>query len=366
MVQVEHIKITKLESNVGQLPDVPPNPRYIKNDRFEALCRSIEQAPEMLDLRELIVYPYRKKYVVICGNMRLKACRKLGFENMPCKILPKDTTAAKLREYAAKDNNAFGDNDWDIFANEWDMDELEEWGMVLPTEWGAEDDLEKEDPEEDQPEEEEEDGEEIEDVSFAQQMMGDVLFESDNIFDIPNLLLDMQAGHLELPLSTWGANSRLRKDVTTYHFYVDDYRFEHLFKDPTNLLASGCKAIVEPNCSLHDQTPIAYGLCQIYKKRWLARYMQECGVKVYVDLNVSHKFIEYNKMGVPKGYNAFMTRGLIGWMESLKSDLKVAQEISGLEKPNLIVYGGGEEVKAFCMEHGLLYLTDFINAKKLD
>lgn len=155
------------------------------------------------------------------------------------------------------------------------------------------------------------------------------------------------------------------KEVTTHHFYVDDYRFERLWKDPSALLASGCKAIVEPNCSLHDQTPIAWGLQLIYKKRWLARYLQECGIKVYADINVSHKFIEYNKMGIPKGYNAFFTRGLTGWMESLKLDLQVAREISGLEQPNLVVYGGGKDIQQFCRENGLLYLTDFINAKQL-
>lgn len=97
----------------------------------------------------------------------------------------------------------------------------------------------------------------------------------------------------------------------------------------------------------------------------LSRYLQECGIKVYADLNVSHKFIEYNKMGIPKGYNAFFTRGTDGRMESLKSDLKVAQEISGLERPNLIVYGGGKAIQEFCMQNSLLYMTDFINAKKL-
>ena len=92
--------------------------------------------------------------------------------------------------------------------------------------------------------------------------------------------------------------------------------------------------------------------------------MQECGLNVYVDLNVSHKFIEYNKLGIPNGYNAFFTRGLTDWIESLKSDLDVARQISGLEKPNLIVYGGGEDIKDFCRKHSLLYITDFINAKK--
>lgn len=85
---------------------------------------------------------------------------------------------------------------------------------------------------------------------------------------------------------------------------------------------------------------------------------------MYADLNVAQKFAEYNKMGIPKGYNAFFTRGLDGWMESLKSDLEVAREISGLQTPNLIVYGGGKEIKEFCQNNNLLYITDFINAKK--
>lgn len=247
---------------------------------------------------------------------------------------------------------------------------------VVEPQVSLDDDSEDDDEDDDGDEEEvddydyetEDDGEEeeVEDKrSFYESMYKDVLYESNNDFEIPNLLLEMQAGKLELPFSPWGANSRLRKDVTTYHFYVDDYRFSALFKNPINLLASGCKAVVEPNCSCHDQTPIAWGLQLIYQKRWLARYFQECGIEVYADLNVSHKFVEYNKMGIPKGYNAFATRGLDGWLHSLESDLQVAQEISGLERPNLIVYGGGKEVRKFCQEHGLLYVTDFINAKRI-
>lgn len=369
MSETRNIAITKLEGNVGQIDGLPPNPRFIRKHRFEALVKSISDAPEMLSLRELLVYPHKKKFVVIGGNMRLKACRQLGYKEIPCKVLPAETPPEKLREYASKDNNPFGENDWDIIANEWDTGELEDWGMELPTTWGNDDDEGLQSQESGGQVGDDGDMDDIDDIDddqleFYQSMLKDVLYPSDNIYDIPNLLLDKQAGYLELPLSPWGANSRMRKDVVTYHFYVDDYRFEHLWKDPISLLTSGCKAIVEPNCSLHDQTPIAYGLSLIYKKRWLSRYMQECGVKVYADLNVSHKFIEYNKMGIPKGYNAFMTRGLTGWMESLKSDLQVAQEISGLQTPNLIVYGGGDEIQQFCMDHGLLYVTDFINAKK--
>ena len=67
--------------------------------------------------------------------MRLRACKELGMETVPCKVLPADTPVAKLREYAIKDNNGFGEDDWDILANEWNAEELQEWGMELPMDW---------------------------------------------------------------------------------------------------------------------------------------------------------------------------------------------------------------------------------------
>ena len=362
------VKLSQIVPNEGQIKGLPRNPRFIKDERFKALVKSLQDDPEMLDLREVIVYPHGKKFVAIGGNMRFRAGKELGFETIPCKILPVDTPLEKLKRIAEKDNISFGSWDYDLLANEWDTEFLEDCGFDFGSFYDSKEES-KEQPKtatKGKADQEQDDDEEIDEdkEAFYRQMFKDVLYESNNPFEIPNLLLERQAGKLELPLSPWGANSRLRKDVATYHFYVDDYRFEALFKDPINLLTSGCRAIVEPNCSLHDQTPIAWGLQLIYKKRWLSRYLQECGIDVYADLNVSHKFIEYNKMGIPKGYNAFFTRGLTGWVESLKSDLQVAQEISGLERPNLIVYGGGADIREFCQEHSLLYVTDFINAKK--
>jgi hypothetical protein len=84
----------------------------------------------MLELRELIVYPIgEEKYVVIAGNMRLRAMKELGHKFAPCKILPKSTPVEKLRAYTIKDNVPFGENDFDVLANEWDHDELEQFGM---------------------------------------------------------------------------------------------------------------------------------------------------------------------------------------------------------------------------------------------
>ena len=135
MEQIKDIDIKRLELNKGQVEGLPKNPRFIRDERYKALVKSIEDAPEMLNLRELIVVEHGNKFVVIGGNMRLRACKELGMETVPCKVLPADTPVAKLREYAIKDNNGFGEDDWDILANEWDAEELQDWGMELPMDW---------------------------------------------------------------------------------------------------------------------------------------------------------------------------------------------------------------------------------------
>lgn len=392
------LPISKVFPNIGQIEGLPKNPRFVKDAKYKLLVQSIKDDPEMLELRELIVYDTDTDngYVVIGGNMRYRAMKELGYTKMPCKVLPTGFPVDKMRRIVLKDNSSYGETDFKALVDEWNMDEIELAAIEVPIletssvdnmvasmtkneapkENRAEtkpivealDDPIEEDDEflEDEIEDECSDEKEQEKHSYYKDMLGDFLYDSDNHLEIPNLLITEQPKHVELPLTPWGANSRLSKDVNTYHFYVDDYRFEAILRDPVKLVLSGCRQIVEPNCSCHDQTPIAHGISLIYKKRYLARYMQECGVKVWVDLNVSHKFKEYNKMGVPKGYNAFFTRGLDGWLESLKIDLETAQEISGLDKPNLCVYGGGKSIQSFCQEHGLVYITDFINAKKID
>ena len=198
-------------------------------------------------------------------------------------------------------------------------------------------------------------------MSLYFRMLGDYVYPSNNEFDIPTLLTDNMPVHLELPLNPWGAEARYKKGITTYHFYVDDYRFEQLFKDPIKLLESGCKAIVEPNCSIHDQTPMAHAIWQTYRKRYLCRYLQECGLQIWVDLNVSPHFEEVNALGVPEGYNAFCTRGVSGWLETTERHWRMAQRISGLDKPNMFVYGGGDDVAEWCKEHDVVHVKEFIN-----
>ena len=128
----QDISVSLLDYNKGQVEGLPRNPRFFRGERYEAMKRSITDCPEMLSLRELIVFPLSGRYVVVGGNLRLRACRELGYAELPCKVLPTDTPAAKLREIASKDNISFGENDTDIMENEWDTGELQAWGVELP------------------------------------------------------------------------------------------------------------------------------------------------------------------------------------------------------------------------------------------
>ena len=129
-VEVREIPISQLSENTGQIPDVPKNPRKITKEKFDALVESIRESPEMKVLDEVRVYPYNGRYVVISGNHRVKAYRKLGWQNVLCKILPEDTPKKKLREYVMKENMHYAEND-DALLNAWDLKELAEWRVPV-------------------------------------------------------------------------------------------------------------------------------------------------------------------------------------------------------------------------------------------
>jgi ParB-like chromosome segregation protein Spo0J len=131
MFEIKTLKLSQLKWNSWQIPWVPKNPRIIKDDKFKKLKGSIEQNPEMLDLREPIAVDYNNEYIVICGNMRLKAMKDLWYTESKVKVLRWDTTPENIRAYIIKDNVAFGSDDWDSLANEWDIKELDDWGVEL-------------------------------------------------------------------------------------------------------------------------------------------------------------------------------------------------------------------------------------------
>lgn len=126
------LPLSKLKTNNGQIEGLPKNPRVLKDEKFNKLKKSIEENPEMLGLRELLVYPMDDgTFVIIGGNMRYSAMQDLKYKEAPCKIIDAGTPVERLRAYTIKDNNNYGEWDLDMLANEWDLDELNSWGLDL-------------------------------------------------------------------------------------------------------------------------------------------------------------------------------------------------------------------------------------------
>lgn len=114
------VEISKIRNNTN-------NPRFIKDDKFRKLVKSIKEFPEMLELRPIVV---DEDMIVLGGNMRLKACIEAGLKEVPI-IIADNLTEDQKKEFIVKDNVGFGEWDWDLLANEWDTELLEEWGLDL-------------------------------------------------------------------------------------------------------------------------------------------------------------------------------------------------------------------------------------------
>jgi DNA modification methylase len=121
------VKINEVKSN-------PNNPRIIKDDKFKKLVASIKELPQMLELRPIVV---NEDMVVLGGNMRLKACKEAGLKEIPI-IKASELNEEQQRAFIIKDNVGFGEWDWDALANEWDAEQLQEWGLDVPNFEGVE------------------------------------------------------------------------------------------------------------------------------------------------------------------------------------------------------------------------------------
>ena len=113
--------------DIRQIRPNPENPRVIKDNKFQKLVKSITELPQMLELRPIVV---NKDMIVLGGNMRLKACEAAGLKEVPV-IFAENLTPEQEREFIIKDNSSFGEWDWDLLANEWDVDQLQDWGMDI-------------------------------------------------------------------------------------------------------------------------------------------------------------------------------------------------------------------------------------------
>lgn len=120
-MQVDKVKIQEVKTN-------PKNPRIIKDDKFRKLVKSIQEFPQMLELRPIVV---DENNIVLGGNMRLKACKEAGLKEIFI-VKADNLTEEQKDEFIVKDNVGFGEWDWDELANNFEAEQLEDWGLDVP------------------------------------------------------------------------------------------------------------------------------------------------------------------------------------------------------------------------------------------
>ena len=133
-MNIEKVKIGSVKLN-------PNNPRLIKDDKFKSLVKSIQDFPEMLDIRPIVV---NEDMIILGGNMRFKACKEAGLKEVPI-IKAIGLSAEKQREFLIKDNVSGGEWDWTLLNSEWDAEQLQDWGLDIPKEFATELEAEEDD-----------------------------------------------------------------------------------------------------------------------------------------------------------------------------------------------------------------------------
>lgn len=121
-MDIQKLKISEVKLN-------PNNPRLIKDDKFTKLVQSIKDFPEMLEIRPIVV---NSDMVVLGGNMRLKACKEAGLKEVPI-IIADNLSEEQQREFLIKDNVSGGEWDFEMLAEDWDVEQLEDWGLDVPS-----------------------------------------------------------------------------------------------------------------------------------------------------------------------------------------------------------------------------------------
>jgi hypothetical protein len=123
-------------TKINNIKPNPRNPRLIRDSRFESLCTSLREFPEMLEKRPLVCFTDTDgKFVVLGGNMRLKAAKEIGLKELPI-MLADDWTAEQKDQFLIKDNLNFGEWNYDELEADWDVEQLEAWGLDIP-QWAA-------------------------------------------------------------------------------------------------------------------------------------------------------------------------------------------------------------------------------------
>lgn len=199
------------------------------------------------------------------------------------------------------------------------------------------------------------------------------LFPSDNPWGVPLLDALWQADVVEAPVTLWGSQGQSRRMPGTWVFYTQDEVFDSLWENPGKVLPSGAPCCVEPNWSTTDQAPFAVSLWSIYRRRWIARYWQSQGRRVFVDLNLHHSLLEPHEavggrvpafLGVPKEWRAYASRAHGNRPEMLEAEHAAAVRHAGTESLLYLVYGGGKRVEEMAKARGWVWIPERADSRK--
>jgi hypothetical protein len=354
--------MSKRNGTITSLADLTPDPQNRRKRTSRNLGMIVDSLHEVGAARSIVIDEHG---TVLAGNGVLEAAAEAGIERVQVVEADGETivavrrsglTEAQKRKLALFDNRAAELSEWDLaqlaedaaagldFDGLFRDDELKELLAVAAAQGEAEDD--------DEP------------LSLSADDVPDALFPTDNEWQVPLLDLARQADHVDLPAVAWGSIARTKRMRGTWHFYTEDYRYSALWDDPTPIPNSGCISAVEPNFSCYEQTPRAIALYRIYHKRWIARWWQSQGIRVFVDLNVASEHYDLNLLGVPAGWRAYATRGYAERLEDTVREWEMGCERAGSEDVLFFVYGGGKAVAAECGKRGWVHVDEHMNRVK--
>lgn len=139
------LKLTELHDNHGQIQGVPANPRFVRDKQYKRLLKSLREG-DLTGVMPIKVFQYDGEWVVIGGNMRLRAMQELKIADVSCIVIPAGTNTETICKIAMIDNSTFGEWDFDMLANEWSELPLEDWGLEVPSGWGKQETESEEQP----------------------------------------------------------------------------------------------------------------------------------------------------------------------------------------------------------------------------
>lgn len=342
----KNIKISLIEENKGQIDGLPKNPRFIKNEKYKKLVKSIEENPEMLSLREILVYPFNGRYIIIGGNMRFRAIKELGYKKeVPCKVIPETATIEQLKAYTIKDNSGFGEWDMDLLANEWDVEDLDDWGVDLP-------DCKLFVGEH---EEEEDEEEKVNERERTYNNYNLHYFDNErarSVYDIPNL----EKTFVEKPKRLVGFNYALSSPEDKsigIHCFLDDYQIERLWSSPDKYVEclQKFKCILTPDFSLYSDMPNALMIYNTYRSRLVGQIFQDYGLNVVPTISwADERTFEFCFEGIEQGsIVAISTIGVKQKEENKNAFYKGFEEMIKRINPREVwCYGGEVELNCNC------------------